>query len=127
MTSIETPTPAPFTVSVVPDGAEVAVVPSGELDLLSAGALAERVRAVGGNGSDRVVIDLRRLTFIDSSGLHALLGLRDDARRGRHSLTLVPGPAPVQRVFEISGTRALFDWRDAEPDRVKATTGIEPV
>lgn len=101
----------PFSISVAPDRAEVAVIPAGELDLASAGLVEDEVRELRRVGFDRIVIDLRRLGFLDSTGLRSLLTLRNDAKRDGHRLELVPGPRQVQRVFDITATRGLFDWR----------------
>jgi anti-anti-sigma regulatory factor len=62
-------------------------------------------------GFDRLVVDLRRVSFIDSTTLRALLGFRSEAERDGQTLTLVPGPPNVQRLFDITGTRELFEWR----------------
>jgi anti-anti-sigma factor len=51
---------------------------------------------------ERVVLDLRRLEFLDSSGLRSVaLAQRRLAGAGRH-LVLVRGRETVQRVFEIT-------------------------
>ena len=100
-----------FSISVVPDREEVAVIPAGELDLASAELVEREVRDLCRSGFDRIVLDLRQLEFLDSSGLRALLSLRNDAKRDGHRLELVAGPRRVQRVFEITATRGLFDWR----------------
>ena len=104
--------PQPFSVVVVPDRGEVAVEPVGEVDVSSVDALDREVRELVRAGFDQVVLDLRRVTFLDSSGLRLLLRLRNDAARGGHTLKLVPGPAEVQRVFQLTATRHLFAWRD---------------
>ena len=91
---------------------EVVVVPAGELDLSCVDALDDQVRELRAAGFDRITVDLRRLTFIDSTGLRILLSLRNDAKRRRQSLTLIRGPRTVQRVFELTATGPLFDWRD---------------
>ena len=100
----------PFSVTVAPDRREVAVVPSGELDLASVDALEREVRELRDAGFDEIVIDLRRLSFMDSTGLRLLVTLRNEAERAGYSLTLRPGPPSVQRVFAITGTRGLFHW-----------------
>lgn len=100
-------------VDVVPARAEVIVAPVGELDVHTIPRVEQAVQELRGAGFDRVVIDLRRVGFIDSSGLGMLLGLRNAAEDGGQVLDLVPGPAEVQRVFELTATRELFDWRDA--------------
>jgi anti-sigma B factor antagonist len=101
----------PFTVTVVPDRDEVAVVPAGELDLSTCHRIEEEVHGLRVAGFDRVIVDLRRVTFVDSTTLRVLLGLRNEAERDGHAFTLLPGPEGVQRVFEVTGTRELFDWR----------------
>jgi len=102
----------PFRVDVVPDREEVAVVLTGELDLASADVLESEVCELRGAGFGRVVVDLREVDFIDSAGLRVLLSLRNTAKRRGHSLTIVPGPRRVQRIFDLTATRGLFDWRD---------------
>lgn len=98
--------------AVLPDRQEVAVVPHGDLDAASADALQHEVRELRSSGFDRIVLDLRHVTFIDSVGLRRLLSLRNDALRDGYGLKLVPGPPDVQRIFEVTVTRSLFDWRD---------------
>ena len=101
----------PLSAPPPPDGGHVVVAPAGELDLSNDDRLEDEVRAHRRAGARRVVLDLRAVTFLDSSALRVLLSLRNAARRDGHELVLVPGPRAVQRVFELSRTRALFDWR----------------
>jgi anti-sigma B factor antagonist len=70
-----------FSLSVVPNRSEVVVVPMGELDVSCADALDAEVRELRRSGFDRVVIDLRGVEFMDSTGLRVLLSLRNDAKR----------------------------------------------
>lgn len=62
----------PFAISVVPDRDEVAVAPVGELDLGSVDQLERAVAELVDAGFDRIVVDLRRVEFIDSTGLRVL-------------------------------------------------------
>ena len=101
-----------FSIAVVRDGRRVTVVPSGDLDVDSAEVLDLEVRGLRAAGFEQMVIDLRGLTFLDSSGLRLLLSLRNDAKRRGRRLVLVPGPPVVQRIFAMTATRTLFDWRD---------------
>lgn len=110
MSTVQSPY-EPFSLAVVPDREEVSVVACGDLDVASVDAVEETVRDLQGRGFERIVIDLRRVRFMDSAGLRVLLSLRNDAERNEHRLTLVPGPPPVQRLFELTATRGLFDWR----------------
>ena len=111
--SIDNQPYTPFGLTVTQSDEEVAVVLAGELDLESADELHHRVSELQLDTITEIVLDLREVDFIDSSGLRALLALRNDAERNGHALTLVP-PAPTAgRVFEITGTWGLFDWRGA--------------
>lgn len=102
----------PFCVDVVPSRDEVVVEAIGELDLQSAEVLERAVARLRSGGHDRVVVDLRQVGFIDSTGLRVLLGLHRDAQREGRAISLMPGPPQVQRIFELTATHALFDWRD---------------
>ncbi len=102
----------PFSLQVVPDRSEVAVVPAGEVDMSCSGQLVDAVRELRDAGFDRIVVDLRRVDFLDSSALTGLLALRTEALRDGWTLKLVPGPPAAQRIFDVTDTRRLFDWRD---------------
>jgi anti-sigma B factor antagonist len=88
------------------------LVPAGELDLASSPLLIERADGVLAEGRP-VVVDLRSLTFIDSTGLSAIARIDRNAERAGSTLSLIAGPPNVQRVFEVSGTVDEFRWIDA--------------
>lgn len=112
MSAVHASAAQPFSVSVVPDRGEVVVVLTGELDLASADVLERDVRKLRLAGCDRVVVDLRQVEFMDSTGLRLLISLRNTAKREGHRLMVVPGPRQVQRIFDLTATRGLFDWRE---------------
>ena len=96
--------PGRFTWEVVHDGGSVRVVPVGELDLASCGQLEPAIRELLQPDVDRLIIDLRRVSFLDSTGLRLALELEAEARSDGFDLELIPGPPDVQRVFAITGT-----------------------
>jgi anti-sigma B factor antagonist len=98
---------------VVPERDHVRVAPVGELDLASAPLLERTIRELRESGFDYLIVDLRRLSFIDSSGLRVLVELNNVARADSHRLELVPGPRQVQYVFEVSGMLNALPFRDA--------------
>ena len=100
-----------FGISVAQHRDDVAVVVVGELDLASAPGLGVEVAEVLKASSARITLDLRHVDFIDSTGLRMLLSLRNDAKRSDRTLTLVPPAPAARRIFELTGTRGLFDWR----------------
>lgn len=113
MCAVRSSSRGPFSISVVPDRDRVAVVPSGELDIASAGTLEREVRELRQSGFTRIVVDLRAVDFMDSTGLRVLLTLHNDGECDGHVLELVPGPRQVERIFDVTATRALFRWREA--------------
>ena len=82
----------------------------GELDLSTAGPLKLRLELVEREEPETLVVDLRRVTFMDSIGLGILLahGLRA-AKVGRR-LALVQGPRHIREVFELTGVLEQFEW-----------------
>ncbi len=92
--------PQPFRCEVTRDGEVVRIALAGELDLARAPEVEQVLR---GNGVAQRVLDLRELTFMDSSGLRLILSAHAAARRDGAILEIVPGPPSVQRVFEICG------------------------
>lgn len=53
-------------------------------------------------GSDPLVVDLRRLTFMDSPGLMALFRAHERARDGGWRLAVINGTGPAHRLFQIT-------------------------
>jgi anti-anti-sigma factor len=95
----------PFRVDVARDGDGVRITLEGELDIATAPALESALHDShnGDAAPDCRVLDLRGLTFMDSSGLRAILRANGAARRDGWALRIVAGPPAVQRVFEICG------------------------
>lgn len=99
-----------FHVDVRPDPAagSVFVVPQGELDALTA---ADTRRALGealATGARHVVLDLRAVTFIDSTGIRLMVETEEGSRRDGHRFAIIDGGPPVQRLLEITGLSDEF-------------------
>lgn len=75
----------------------------GECDMQAFPDIDELLDRSCGDGFSGLRIDLRGLTFIDSTGLRALMLAKQRAEANGTKLTLVPGPAGVMRVFELVG------------------------
>ncbi|HEY4450317.1 MAG TPA: STAS domain-containing protein [Solirubrobacteraceae bacterium] len=82
----------------------------GELDMAGTDALEKAVLAGSTDGVTRVVFDLRELTFIDSTGLRALVGVHDLCRERGCEVALIPGRRAVQRVFDLTGLAAVLPF-----------------
>lgn len=85
----------------------VVVAVAGELDLATAPILQERITAAQELQPPLLVLDLRELTFMDSTGLRIVLAADSAARREVRRLVVVRGPDSVHRVFLM----ALLDKR----------------
>lgn len=81
----------------------------GELDAEQAAGvrsvLAESVLA----GPGHVVVDLARLTFIDSSGLATLVAAHKGSRASGTSFVLAAPSARVAKVLALTGLRTVFE------------------
>jgi anti-anti-sigma factor len=75
---------------------------AGELDLATAPKLEDEMKRVEADGPAVIVLDLRPLSFMDSSGLRALLSADSRAREAGRRLVLVRGDERVQRVLKIT-------------------------
>ena len=106
--------PDPFRWDVVRDDSSARVVPVGELDLAARSQLDQAIDDLRCSGVDRLILDLRRLSFLDSSGLRLVLDLHAAARGDGFELQLVPGPPQVQRVFELTGTLGALPFMTSE-------------
>jgi anti-sigma B factor antagonist len=85
------------------DDGMVQLVLSGEFDLSSAAQIEDVLKELEERRPEVLVLDLRELTFMDSTGLRVMVSAdaraRDDSRR----LAIVQGPEAVHRVFRITG------------------------
>ena len=54
-------------------------------------------------GLRELVVDLSELEFVDSTGIGVLLRVESEARQREVTLSIVPPPPEVHRVFEMSG------------------------
>jgi len=81
----------------------------GELDTASAEEAKSALDRLLGGGFDLVVVDLRELDFMDSTGVKFLLDGRDTARELGVKIALAYGGDPVERVLTVSGVSKLFE------------------
>jgi anti-anti-sigma factor len=111
--------PEPFQVRDSVDGDCHLLVLSGELDLLAAPQLEDKLVRLFAEATTGLVLDLRSVTFMDSSGLRAILVAKELTDEHRCSFSVIPGPPSVQRLFEVT---ALLDILPFEPERANPTS-----
>jgi anti-anti-sigma factor len=101
----------PFSCATVRDGRSVRVTPHGELELASAGEVVAQADVARREGLDELVLDLREVTFMDSTGLRIVVGLHRQAGDDGFAFAVIPGPPEVQRVFELTGLLDALPFR----------------
>jgi anti-anti-sigma factor len=105
-------------------GGAVCVALRGELDFEHAYTFDEEVRRIEARRPSCLVLDLRALVFLDSSGLARLLAARRRARRDRRRLLLVRPSAAVQRLMAIALVREQFETVSEVPDELRAPADL---
>jgi anti-sigma B factor antagonist len=88
-----------FAVDVLRRDGAIHVVLEGELDVATLPRLQAALPEPA--AGELLVIDLRELQFMDSSGVHVLMGLDVASREQGWSLVVVRGPRDVQRVLDL--------------------------
>jgi anti-anti-sigma factor len=76
---------------------------SGEIDLSTVEEVDARLEDSLAAGPELLVLDLREVSFLDSSGLRMVLRLDERQRNAGGRLVLVQGQRRVERVFELTG------------------------
>lgn len=99
-----------FDVALEDDGpSQVKVVVTGDLDISTAPQLSDAVRsALNVRNAKKIMLDLRPTTFLDSSGVTALVNLKRDASERGVSVILLGTSSYVDRVLGIVGLTDLF-------------------
>ena len=92
-----------FRVEVRNADATAVITVSGELDLASSPALEEELERVAQSDAELVVVDLRHLEFMDSTGLSVLVRAHQRAEENGRRLGLVNGSQQVQRLLTLTG------------------------
>jgi anti-sigma B factor antagonist len=90
-------------ISVSPDALGVAVTLDGELDLETAQELDRRLAVIEATGLSRLLIDLRGVSFMDSTGLSSIVRAHRFAESNGHTLVLRRGSNQVRRLFALTG------------------------
>jgi anti-sigma B factor antagonist len=101
----------PFAVDVHRRGDVAVVLAHGELDLATVETLRAALDRV--ERAARLVLDMRGLSFIDSTGLHMLVELHERALRDGFELILVAPAPPVDRPIRVCGLDAVLPFAPA--------------
>ena len=87
----------------------------GELDLSSVAKVQEELRRIEARSPATLVVDLSKLSFLDSTGLRCIVTADERAREQGRRIVIVRGPDAVQRVFAITRLEERLEIVDDLP------------
>ena len=92
----------------------------GELDLASSPILEQELDRVRSEDVDLVIVDLRELRFMDSTGLHALVKANRRATEAGRRFAVIQGGAQIQRLLNLTGVGDVLNVADS-PEELLST------
>jgi anti-anti-sigma factor len=110
---------APFAIRAERRDGVARISAHGELDLQTVSLLDRALEAVDQFELARVVLDLTDLSFVDSTGVHAILRAHTRATENGSVLVVVNSSEKVRKVFELTRTEHLFQAATSDDATVK--------
>jgi anti-anti-sigma factor len=104
--------PPQFDVVVREEPQRALVVPRGELDLATVTRVDREIDALRSRGFTSVVLDLRELTFMDSTGVRMLVRLASKADLDGFTFSIIDAEGPVRRLLLLTQLRDRFTHAD---------------
>lgn len=84
----------------------------GEFDMMAAPVFCQVVDAQLRRGVSRFVLDLKKLEYIDSRGIHALISTLGAVQHQRGDISLVIGNERIARILALAGIDQVFTSYD---------------
>jgi anti-sigma B factor antagonist len=109
-----------FRVETQTTGRAVTVTASGELDLVSSPTLEEALERVGDTDVDLVLLDLRGLEFMDSTGLHVLIKAHQRLQERGRQFAVIKGGVQVERLLSLTGVAELLKIVDSPEELLES-------
>ena len=112
----------PILLTVARDDAHVRLTVVGDVDLCTAPLLHDALDAALDGRPSRVDVDLSGVTFLDSSGLHALIRASWSAQRSATELAFVCVPPLVTRLLQLTGLWRVLPVASTTTGTARGTT-----
>lgn len=100
----------------------VLVAPSGEVDLASAEQLRQGLLDGEANARTSMVVDLRGVSFIDSTGIGELVGCLRRCSTADVSLAFVVPDGTIRKILHVTGMDVVFDMHHEESAAIASVT-----
>ncbi len=91
---------------------------TGEIDLYNAPEIKDIINKLIEEQKYNVIINLERVSYIDSSGIGALISSLSNLKKYQGGLKIINVYASVRKVFELTKLTSFFEIFDAEEDAV---------
>lgn len=89
---------------------------TGELDISSASGVESRLMEVEQREPERLILDLRRVNFIDSTGLSMIINADGRAKKAGRRFTIVSGDGVPRRILRTVGLEDRLDVLSEPPE-----------
>ena len=104
------PAQGPLEVSIEERGGTPVVHVRGEVDLSTCEELEAAIERAEESAPGRLVVDLSKVSFMDSTGVRTLLKVDSRARDNGRRLLLIGPPEPAARVFRVTVLDKRFEF-----------------
>ena len=108
--------PAGLRIVLRRQGTTTAIEVHGDWDLAGLPSIRQAISRVMDDRPEYIVLDLSQVGFMDSTGLRAAIELTQRSAAQNTRLVIIPGPRPVQRMFEITGLLEKLPFIEKRPN-----------
>ncbi|MBE2320072.1 STAS domain-containing protein [Solirubrobacter sp. CPCC 204708] len=102
--------PKPFRCEVSHLDGTASVRPEGDLDMSTVDDVEHLLDELLRGGAKQIVVDLRGLSFMDSTGITLLTRWNNAANRDGFDLALIQGEDRIARLFTLTGLHEYFTF-----------------
>jgi len=88
----------------------------GEIDLYNAPEIKDIIQKMIEAQKYNVIINLEKVSYIDSSGIGALISSLSNLKKYQGGLKIINVYASVKKVFELTKLTSFFEIYDSEPE-----------
>ncbi|MEY9931257.1 anti-sigma B factor antagonist [Catenulispora sp. GP43] len=96
----------------------------GGMDVHTATMVRDAVLGLMDEGHEHFVLDLGFVTFMDSTGLGAIIAVTKRIREQGGSLRIASASSRILRVFELTGLRSNFDFRSSADEAIGSAPAL---
>ena len=93
---------------------------NGEIDLYNAPELKEAVQKLSEQNKNKIIVNLDRVSYVDSSGIGALISSFSNLKKQGGSLRICNVAGSVRKVFELTKLTSFFEIDNTEADSLSA-------